>query len=213
MKVSIIGSPLCSRQASLTCSTPPKLRSAAVRASSADIPLRRFSSTSISRCARTSSLISSSRRLLRKSPSNREINTRHRIMSGSLRAREQPRDDAGEALPAPSLPLELPPPGPGQRIETGAPVVFRDAPYRANPAALPEPQERGVERALVHAQQVSRDLLEAPRDSESVERPERFQGLQHQQVERPGEKVWLHQGPSLDEQQELMSTPVVCQQE
>ena len=42
-----------------------------------------------------------------------------------FRAREQPRDDTGEALPAPSLALELPPPHTGQRIEAGAAVVFR----------------------------------------------------------------------------------------
>ena len=75
-----MGSPLCSRKISFTCATPPKLRSAAYRASSRDIPFRTFSSTSIPRWELSSSSSSCSSRPFRNKAINRRTNTRSQLV-------------------------------------------------------------------------------------------------------------------------------------
>src|SRR5438552_16958500 len=75
-----MGSPLCSRKISSTRATPPKLRSAAYRASSRDIPFRTFSSTSIPRWELSSSSRSCSSRPFRNKAINRRTNTRSQLV-------------------------------------------------------------------------------------------------------------------------------------
>ena len=48
----------------------------------------------------------------------------------------------------------------GERVKLGAAIIFRRAPFRGDPSAAFEPMESGIERALLHAQHVARDLLE-----------------------------------------------------
>ena len=67
----------------------------------------------------------------------------------------------GEALPLGDFGVELFASGPGQRIEAGAPVVLGCAPFGRNPALVLEAVQRRVERALLDAQQIIRNLLDA----------------------------------------------------
>jgi hypothetical protein len=85
--------------------------------------------------------------------------------------------------------LQLAPPGGGQRIETGVAVVLGRADARLHPAALLEPQQRRIDRPLVERQRRSRHLLDPLRDAVAVQRPERVERLQHEQIEGAAQDV------------------------
>src|SRR6185369_12246387 len=63
-------------------------------------------------------------------------------------------------------------------------VALRRAPLGRDPALLHQAQQRVVDGAFVQPQSIVANLLEATRDSISVQRPERVEGLEHHQVER-----------------------------
>ena len=86
--------------------------------------------------------------------------------------------------------LELLPAGLGQRVEAGAPVGLGRAPLGGDPALMLQAVQRRIERALLHAQQFVRDLLDALRDRPAVHRLERDRP-QDQQVERALNQVGL----------------------
>src|ERR1700680_5184476 len=146
------------------------------------MPRRIFSCVKASRWERNSTSRLSSSLRLRKKPNSREPNMRIRLISRSLRA-QQTRDDPGHALPAFRLRGELLPARARQRVILGLAIVVRDAPLRADPPALLQPQQRRVQRPLVQLQQVLGNLLNALRDTIAVQRPKRIKRLQHNQIQ------------------------------
>ena len=54
-----------------------------------------------------------------------------------------------------------------------------------------QPEQQGIERALIHGQKVSADLLDAPRDSPAVLRSQDIQCLQDHQRQRSLQDVRL----------------------
>src|SRR5712692_8981685 len=137
----------------------------------------------MARCSRNSSSISSSSRDLRSVARTRESSTRS--MGLVLTPQPQhPANHAGDALPTLSLPSQLFPASLRDRVELRLAVAFRGAPLRRNPALLHQAQQRVVDGAFVQPQSIVANLLEATRDSISVQRPERVEGLEHHQVQR-----------------------------
>ena len=63
-------------------------------------------------------------------------------------------------------------------------------PLRVHEAALLQPVQRGVERAVEDAERVARRLADPPRDAVAVPRPP-AERLQHQHVERAEQDVEL----------------------
>src|SRR5260370_39305910 len=149
------------KYSSFVCSTPPNSRRAACAASVGFIPRRMFSSVRDSRCARSSASSSLSRCCLRKSPRKRAPKMRNRSISGSFRTAEKARHQRGHALPTLGFFEQLFAPGPRQRVELRLAVVFGSAPFGSDPAALLQPQQGGIECALVQLQQVLGNLLDA----------------------------------------------------
>src|ERR1019366_5702343 len=137
---------------------------------------------SISMWTRTSSLNSSSSRRRRIVPKIRESRTRTIRLMPALQP-QHPSDQAGSTLPALALASELFAPGPGDGIESRLAIILRGAPLGTNPSVLRQPQQRGIYRALVQPQQFLAELLDPPRDSIPVQRPERIERLQHHQVQ------------------------------
>ena len=72
---------------------------------------------------------------------------------------------------------------PRQLVVLGAPVVVGHVPLGLDPAATFEPVKRGIERALLHLQDVAGNLMDAFGDRPAVLRLER-NGLENQQIER-----------------------------
>ena len=83
---------------------------------------------------------------------------------------------------------ELPASGARQAVVLGLAVVLRRVPFRIDPSLLLEAMECRIERPLIDAQDVLRDLLDAQRDSPAVHRLER-QGLQDEHVERSLQEI------------------------
>src|ERR1700689_1990890 len=71
-----------------------------------------------------------------------------------------------------------------QPIKARPAVVFRRAPLRYDGALLFQPQQDGIKGALIHREQVTTDLLNAPRDAIAVQWPQYIEGLQHHQGQR-----------------------------
>src|ERR1051325_1356506 len=68
---------------------------------------------------------------------------------------------------------------------------MRESPERANPPAMLEAQQGGVERALVEIEQAARDLLNSLGQPEAVLRPHGFEGAQHHKVKRALQDIGL----------------------
>src|SRR5262249_2662339 len=90
----------------------------------------------------------------------------------------------GESLPRLTLDGQLLPPGRGQLVILGPPVVLRRSPLRSDPSTRFEPVESRVERPVVDAQDVFGDNLDALRDLVTVSRLD-LEHLQNDQVEGP----------------------------
>ena len=85
---------------------------------------------------------------------------------------------------------ELAAAGRGERVEARPLVVVGLPPLRLDPAFLPHPLQRRIERALLDANHVLRHPLQMLRDRIAVHvlEAERFQD---QHVEQPGQQRWL----------------------
>src|SRR5262249_17840580 len=100
-----------------------------------------------------------------------------------LRSHDSP-DRRDEPLPSGRLPGELPAARRGPPVEAGLAVVRGGPPLRKEPAALLEPLERRIERAVLDEELLLGPLLDGAGDPLTVLRAE-DQGPQDQQVERP----------------------------
>ena len=81
-------------------------------------------------------------------------------------------DQCRAPLPLLRFTAKLPAASGGECVELCATVVLGDPPLAANPAALFEADERGVQGPLVEGQSVTRNLADASRDSLSMHRAE-----------------------------------------
>src|SRR5438309_4233888 len=104
--------------------------------------------------------------------------------SGSFRAARKPSHELGHALPTPGFCEQLLASSARQRVKLRLAVILRSAPFRNNPAALLEPQQGRIERALVELEQVFRNLLDTLGNAVAVQRAHSMQGLQDNEVER-----------------------------
>src|ERR1017187_953739 len=104
-------------------------------------------------------------------------------MAGLLfRGLENQRHGGGEPVPIRRFGLELLASQTRQRIEFCFAAGFGFAPLGLQPSALFEAVEGGIERPLLHLQDVARDLLDALRDAVPMRRFERHD-FQDQHVE------------------------------
>jgi hypothetical protein len=71
--------------------------------------------------------------------------------------------------------------GGGKRIVFGAAIIFRFAPFGANPSLMLETMQRRIKSTLVHLQNVAGDLANSLGDGPAVHRTER-DGLEDQQI-------------------------------
>ena len=93
-------------------------------------------------------------------------------------------DDARHMVPRMFLSRELTPARRRDRVEPGFAIGLRSAPISADEASLLQPHQRRIQRAHVELQGAAGHLLEACGDRVAVQRPERIQRLEDQQVER-----------------------------
>ena len=101
---------------------------------------------------------------------------------------EDPRDGVGHPRPVLAFLGELAAAVAREPVVLGLAVVLRRVPFRVDPALLLQPVKRRVERALIDAQHVARDLLDALRDAPAVHRLER-ERLQDEHVERALQEI------------------------
>ena len=107
---------------------------------------------------------------------------------GGFACVEDPGDGVGHPRPVLALFGQLAAAGPRQPVVLGLAVVLGRVPLGSIQPACFETMERGIERALIDLQHVSRDLLDALRDAPAVHRLER-QRLQDEHVERALEEI------------------------
>src|SRR5262245_6021648 len=154
-------------------STPPKSRKVVRWASIGDSPRRSRSADSIARWKSISRRTSS----LKRRPLRSRCTRRAHFMTMAILA-ERPsrlcfgsqhaRDRASHSFPVLGFHRELPFAALGQAVELRLAVVLGRAPLGRNPALLFEPVERRIERTLVDAEHVLRDLLQPLRDAPAV---------------------------------------------
>src|SRR5262245_52123444 len=137
--------PRSSRLSSLTSSTPPKLRSAANRASSRLIPRAMFSSISLSRWKRTSSSSSSSNLDLKKSARNRNLSLLNIATSFHSGRLQNQFHRPGESSPRLGLGRQLFPPSRRQFVIFRLTVVLRRSQFGSNPALRLQPVQRRIQ--------------------------------------------------------------------
>src|ERR1043166_8675865 len=167
------------------------------------MPLRRFSSTAISRCERSSASKACSRRRRRNNAVKRW--TAVWKESFMLASSQNAVDHRGHAAPTFRFLLKLPASRPSERIILSLAIVLRNAPFGDVPPALLEAQQSGIQSSLVQLQQVFRHLLNAQGDSKAVHGSHRIEGLEHQQIKRSLQHFSFGRGQSaapLDDQQE-----------
>src|SRR5262245_43619206 len=139
-------------------------------------------SCNMSRCARSSSSLSSSSWRLRNVARIRESHTRNIGLPLTLESQYAP-DHPRDPFPGPSLTGQLSASSLGDRIELRPPVALRRTPFRPDPAVLRQAQQRCENGAFVQPQQVVTDLLDAPCDSIPVLRAQRIERFEDHQVE------------------------------
>src|SRR5690606_34382454 len=122
------------------------------------------------------------------------------LLRRALRAQDEV-DGARVRLPGALLLLERATAARGQLVEARPAVVLGDPPFGLDEAPAAEPVERGVERPLLHPQELAGRAGDPATDRVSVPRPP-LERLQDQHVERA-----LHQlhGPSPDARDMLPS--------
>jgi hypothetical protein len=86
-------------------------------------------------------------------------------MALSLAQEQRAADHPGDPLPVLGFAPQLPSARGGDRIELRAAVVLGLSPFGADPALLYQPREAEIDRALVDAQRLLADLLDAQRQA------------------------------------------------
>jgi len=100
-----------------------------------------------------------------------------------LRRAKQACDDARDSLPICGFLAELALPPARDGIVFCPAIVIGDAPFRADPAALLQAEERRVDSPLVEMKQVAGDLFQAAGQAEAMERTGGIKGFEHHQIE------------------------------
>src|SRR5690348_1298891 len=155
------------------------------RASAGDIPPRIFSSASMFRWASSSLSNSASSRRNENKPAIRDAILRREANMAlpPMSKLHYAADYSGNALPIFRFDRELLPAGSRERIESGLAVIFAGAPFRGDPAALEQSDERGVNRSLIETQGVFADLLDSPRNAVAVKRAHSLESLENHQIQ------------------------------
>src|SRR4249920_3412071 len=96
---------------------------------------------------------------------------------------EEPGNSRRASRPVFRLDLELLSSGAREVVELGASRVLGLSPLAVEPSRALETLERGEQRSRIHLEYVARDLLDASRDPEAVQRLQ-AQRLQDQHVQR-----------------------------
>src|SRR5688572_6075124 len=107
---------------------------------------------------------------------------------GLLRRLEYLADRVHELLPRPGLGAQLCPSHRGQAIDLGPSLRVGELPARFHPAALLEPVQRGIQRALADLEDFTRQLLDPARDGVPVRGAPR-QRLEDEEIERALEQI------------------------
>ena len=81
--------------------------------------------------------------------------------------------------------------GPGKAIEARPAIVFRSPPLRRDRAFLLQPKQKGIQRPLIYREQVSANLLDAPRDAVAMQRTKDIERLQYHQRQRALQNIGL----------------------
>src|SRR5262245_51675561 len=146
------------------------------------MPAPTLLSISCSRCWRSSS--SSSRSTASRRNSERRRWRRSASITTPLLRIEEQSDGRGQGTPGIGLRVELPATRACQRVELCLAIVLGGAPLGPDPAAPLQPVQRRIERALLDAQRILRDLLNAIGDRPPVLRLE-GERLEDQEIESP----------------------------
>src|SRR5687767_11467134 len=155
------------RASSFQCSRAPNSSWARRRASSGLMPWRMYFSVAMSMWKRTSS----SRRF-----------SRSLAVISILGEPEHQVHSFGHPCPLGPFGVQVAAAGGGEGVEAGPAVVVGEAPLGAEQALPLEPVERGVERALVHGEDLERAGLDPLGDAPAVHGTQ-AEGLEHQHVE------------------------------
>src|SRR5450755_1138527 len=110
--------------------------------------------------------------------------TSESLSCGFLSRGQKSRQDRRRLLPVALFASQKFPSRARQFVVLGPAIVIGLPPLRRNVSLLLELQQRGIQRPVVHRQQVSAGLLNAPRDPVTMQRPQRFQGLEDHQSQR-----------------------------
>src|SRR2546428_3279599 len=175
-----------SRWSSFACSTPPKARFAASRASSGVRPRRMKSSSRRVRWdptsrARSGSVRAGRRKLWSLTKNRLRADIVLSLDSGFVQ--EELLDQTGQAAPTLGLLVQGAPAGPGDAVVLGFAIGLGSLPGTLDPAPLLQPDESGVQRTLIEGEGRSSDLFEAGREAVGMLGPHGIQGPQHDQVE------------------------------
>src|ERR1035438_6916268 len=172
---------LASRLDSRIASWLPRRRWAARAASAGSLPSRTNCAARVSMWYWSSSRKSRSR----LSPRNTFVKRDSQDISPPLRPLQYVSYSGGHGQPAGLLVVKLAAALSGDFIETRAPFVFGSHPFGANPAGLFHAVQRGIERALLHAQNVVGHGLDMAGDAIPVDRSAAGENFQHQQGQGP----------------------------
>src|SRR5258706_1697594 len=148
-RLSIPYSPRLSRQASFVCGIPPIWMLARRSASDSFMPAAAF----LTACMAKWNCNSSSRSFSARRRKNKE----RQFISSLL---EHAADCGGEPGPVFRLQPQLPASRSCQAVEAGAAAELENAPFSRNRALLFQTMERRIQRSLVDAQDVPRNLLD-----------------------------------------------------